>query len=113
MCRERISSFLLCAFAIGLQNYLTTLVDSELLNARGFSAIFAVFSVIGRAWHHLTTIAQPIASIGQSCMAQLLQRIQQPDKPPAQIMLPVELIERASCQSLEKQDGREKSQVLF
>jgi LacI family transcriptional regulator len=49
----------------------------------------------------LTTIAQPIAAIGQECIAQLLERIQQPDKQPAQIMLPVELIERSSCRRLE------------
>lgn len=48
----------------------------------------------------LTTIAQPIAAIGQECIAQLLQRIQQPEKPPTSITLPVELIERASCRAL-------------
>jgi DNA-binding LacI/PurR family transcriptional regulator len=48
----------------------------------------------------LTTIAQPITAIGQSCIAQLLQRIQQPEKPPTSITLPVELIERSSCQHL-------------
>jgi len=48
----------------------------------------------------LTTIAQPIASIGQECMAQLLARIQEPEKPHVHIKLPVELIERASCRCL-------------
>lgn len=48
----------------------------------------------------LTTIAQPIAAIGQECIAQFLERIQQPEKQPAQITLPVELIERSSCRRL-------------
>jgi DNA-binding LacI/PurR family transcriptional regulator len=48
----------------------------------------------------LTTIAQPIATIGQECITRLLERIEQPDKPPVQITLPVELIERASCRRL-------------
>jgi LacI family transcriptional regulator len=48
----------------------------------------------------LTTIAQPIAAIGQECMARLLERIQQPEKPPTHITLPVELIERFSCRRL-------------
>src|SRR2546425_11253650 len=45
----------------------------------------------------LDTIAQPIVALGQECITQLLDRIQQPEKPPAQITLPVELIERSSC----------------
>ena len=48
----------------------------------------------------LTTIAQPITAIGREAITQLLARIQLPDKPPAHIMLPVELIERASCRCL-------------
>ncbi len=48
----------------------------------------------------LTTIAQPIAAMGQQCITQLLQRIQQPEKPPTHITLPVELIERSSCRHL-------------
>ena len=48
----------------------------------------------------LATIAQPIAAIGQECMARLLERIQQPEKPPTHITLPVELIERSSCRRL-------------
>jgi LacI family transcriptional regulator len=48
----------------------------------------------------LTTIAQPIAAIGQECIAQLLARIHQPEKQRAHILLPVELIERFSCQRL-------------
>jgi LacI family transcriptional regulator len=48
----------------------------------------------------LTTIAQPIAAIGQECIARLLERIQQPEKPPTHITLPVELIERSSCRRL-------------
>ena len=50
----------------------------------------------------LTTIAQPIAAIGQECIARLLERIHQPDTPPTQIKLPVELIERCSCRRLEQ-----------
>ncbi|MBA2679788.1 MAG: LacI family DNA-binding transcriptional regulator [Ktedonobacteraceae bacterium] len=48
----------------------------------------------------LTTIAQPITAIGQESIAQLLTRIQQPEKPPTHILLPVELVERASCRRL-------------
>ncbi len=48
----------------------------------------------------LTTIAQPIAAIGQECIARLLERIHQPEKPPTHITLPVELIERSSCRRL-------------
>lgn len=48
----------------------------------------------------LTTIAQPIAAIGQESIAQLIARIQQPERPPVHITLPVELIERASCRRL-------------
>jgi LacI family transcriptional regulator len=48
----------------------------------------------------LTTIAQPIAAMGQECIAQLLERIHLPEKQPAHIMLPVELIERSSCRRL-------------
>ncbi len=48
----------------------------------------------------LTTIAQPIVAIGQECITQLLERIQQPEKPPTHITLPVELIERSSCRRL-------------
>jgi LacI family transcriptional regulator len=48
----------------------------------------------------LTTIAQPIAAIGQECIARLLERIDQPEKPPTHVTLPVELIERSSCRPL-------------
>ena len=48
----------------------------------------------------LTTIAQPITTIGQEGITLLLERIQQPDKLAIHITLPVELIERASCQRL-------------
>ena len=48
----------------------------------------------------LTTIAQPITAIGQESITQLLERIQQPEKPPTHITLPVELIERSSCRRL-------------
>ncbi len=48
----------------------------------------------------LTTIAQPSAAMGQECITQLLARIQQPEKQPTHIILPVELIERSSCRCL-------------
>lgn len=48
----------------------------------------------------LTTIAQPITAMGQECITQLLERIQQPKKPPTRIILPVELIERSSCRRI-------------
>ncbi len=48
----------------------------------------------------LTTIAQPIAAMGQESITQLLARIQQPEKPPHHTIFPVELIERASCRRL-------------
>lgn len=48
----------------------------------------------------LTTIAQPIAAIGQECLARLLERIDHPEKQPVHVTLPVELIERASCRCL-------------
>ncbi len=48
----------------------------------------------------LTTIAQPITAMGQAGMTQLLERIQQPEKPPSLIVLPVKLVERASCRRL-------------
>jgi LacI family transcriptional regulator len=48
----------------------------------------------------LTTIAQPIATIGQECIARLLERIDQPEKQPTHLMLQVELIERSSCRRL-------------
>src|SRR5689334_11896773 len=48
----------------------------------------------------LTTIAQPIAAIGQECIARLLERFHEPEKQPVHTMLPVELIERSSCQRL-------------
>ncbi len=53
----------------------------------------------------LTTIAQPIAAIGQECIAQLLERIDHPEKPPVHVTLPVELIERASCRCLSAQNS--------
>jgi LacI family transcriptional regulator len=48
----------------------------------------------------LTTIAQPIAAIGQECIARLLERIHQPEKQPVHTSLAVELIERSSCRRL-------------
>ncbi len=57
----------------------------------------------------LTTIAQPIATMGQTCIALLLERIQQPDKQSTQITLPVELIERSSCRPLLVHNGMVES----
>jgi LacI family transcriptional regulator len=60
----------------------------------------------------LTTIAQPITEIGQECIALLLERIQQPEKQPTQITLPVELIERSSCRRLSVYNGRAESHSI-
>lgn len=49
----------------------------------------------------LTTIAQPIVTLGQKCLSLLVERIHQPEKECARIVLPVELIERSSCRSLD------------
>jgi len=57
----------------------------------------------------LTTIAQPIATMGQACIALLLDRIQQPDKQPTHISLPVELIERSTCRPLLAHNGMVES----
>src|SRR6266478_5695353 len=57
----------------------------------------------------LTTIAQPIAAIGQECIARLLERIHQPEKQPIHTMLPVELIERSSCRRLPVNNNRAES----
>ncbi|MEW5960046.1 MAG: LacI family DNA-binding transcriptional regulator [Chloroflexota bacterium] len=66
------------------------------------------FSVIGfddslqaiMAFPALTTIAQPISELGQTGVALLLKRIQNPTDPPARIVLPTTLIERESCCAL-------------
>ena len=60
----------------------------------------------------LTTIAQPITEIGQECIALLLERIQQPEKQPTQITLPVELIERSSCRCLSGYNNRAESRSI-
>jgi LacI family transcriptional regulator len=52
----------------------------------------------------LTTIAQPITEIGQQCITRLLERIQEPEKPPMCITLPTKLVERRSCQPLAKRN---------
>jgi LacI family transcriptional regulator len=57
----------------------------------------------------LTTIAQPIATIGQECIARLLERIHQPEKQPTHTMLPVELIERSSCRCLAVNNSKAES----
>ena len=57
----------------------------------------------------LTTIAQPIAAIGQECIARLLERIHQPEKQPAHTTLPVELIERSSCRRLAVNSSKAES----
>lgn len=45
----------------------------------------------------LTTVAQPIAEIGDLSVRLLLQRIADPESPHARIVLPTTLIERESC----------------
>lgn len=50
----------------------------------------------------LTTIAQPIATLGQECLSLFVERIHQPEKECAKIVLLVELIERSSCRSLDE-----------
>jgi LacI family transcriptional regulator len=44
----------------------------------------------------LTTLAQPFAEIGRVAAEHLIDHINQPDQPPAQIVLPLTLIARAS-----------------
>ncbi|WP_301359350.1 ribose utilization transcriptional repressor RbsR [Enterococcus spodopteracolus] len=49
----------------------------------------------------LTTIAQPILELGKATARLLLERIQHPDKSWEELLLPVELIQRSSTQSLD------------
>ncbi len=90
--------------ALGAMNALHTqgIRVPEDLSIIGYDNIFYA-SVFQPA---LTTIAQPITAIGQACIAQLLERIQQPEKPLTHITLPVELIERSSCRRLEVYSSR-------
>ncbi len=84
--------------ALGAMNalHMQGLRVPEDISIVGYDNIF-YSSTFGPA---LTTIAQPITTIGQEGITLLLERIQQPDKLAAHITLPVELIERASCQRL-------------
>jgi len=49
----------------------------------------------------ITTVAQPIARIGHECVRLLLERIEQPEVEPRQVLLPTELVERESCRRLD------------
>ena len=84
--------------ALGAMNALRSLGKRvpEDLSIIGFDNIFHAST----SEPTLTTIAQPIAAIGQECIAQLLERMHLPAKEPVKSMLPVELIERASCRCL-------------
>jgi LacI family transcriptional regulator len=84
--------------ALGAMNALRTLGIRvpEDLSIIGFDNIF----YDSTSEPTLTTIAQPIAAIGQECIAQLLERMHLPAKEPVKSILPVELIERASCRRL-------------
>jgi len=48
----------------------------------------------------LSTIAQPAREIGHLAVQRLLDRLQNPDKPPQHDMLPVTLVERDTCQRI-------------
>ena len=45
----------------------------------------------------LTTVHQPIRDVGWSAAARLLELLDDPDRPPQQTLLPVELVVRQSC----------------
>jgi DNA-binding LacI/PurR family transcriptional regulator len=88
--------------ALGAMNALRTLGKHvpEDLSIIGYDDIFYTSAFEPT----LTTIAQPITRIGQECIARLLERIQEPEKPPTHITLPTALVERRSCQPLAKRD---------
>ena len=48
----------------------------------------------------ITTIAQPIAELGQMSVSLLLERIKNPTAPPSRVLLPTTLIERESCRAI-------------
>jgi LacI family transcriptional regulator len=48
----------------------------------------------------ITTIAQPVAELGQSSVSLLLKRIRQPTVPPSRVLLQTRLVERESCRAL-------------
>ncbi len=48
----------------------------------------------------ITTVAQPVAELGEISISLLLKRIKQPSEPPSRILLPTRLIERESCRAL-------------
>ena len=48
----------------------------------------------------LTTLRQPTRQIGDAALSAMLERIERPDLPPREILLPCELIVRASCGAL-------------
>lgn len=59
----------------------------------------------------LTTVRQPLAAIGAEAVRLLLERIRAPEREPRQVMLPVELVERASTApaTAAPQEGSEPS----
>lgn len=84
--------------AIGVIN---ALIRSKLrvpddVSVIGFDNIWQSNAVIPS----LTTIAQPVAELGQISIKLLLERIENPGKPPTRIMLSTELVERESCRRI-------------
>lgn len=49
----------------------------------------------------LTTVRQPMVQLGRTAMTTLVQRLQEPDRPPQSIELPVDVLLRESCPPLE------------
>ncbi len=60
----------------------------------------------GLMWPSLTTIAQPMAEIGQKSVTLLLEQINSLNRPPAQLLLSPSLIIRESCQALPRRDAK-------
>jgi DNA-binding LacI/PurR family transcriptional regulator len=50
----------------------------------------------------LTTVRQPIRRLGEVATQTLLEMIDDPDGPPRRVILPTELVVRASCGSVGK-----------
>jgi len=62
----------------------------------GFDGIVAASMM----WPPITTIAQPIAAIGEMSVATLLERLDDSDSPPKRIVLTPSLIIRESCRAV-------------
>ncbi len=73
----------------------------EDLSIIGFDNIFHAPAMIPA----LTTIAQPIAELGQVSVRLLLERIKQHDVPTSRIILPTTLVERESCRAITTQES--------